>query len=270
MQSIKQVYKPLASLSYQVETWGTVILIELSSQSVGDEKLLEAAKEAEDFLLKIDALFSTYRDDSQVSALRAGQLDIGDAVPLVQEVWDRCLLARELTDGAFDPWKVEGGFDPSGYVKGWAADRVAEILQQAGCAHIQVNAAGDLTLRGGNLLDSGEIEPWKIGVVNPDNRQEVVRIFEIFDGAIATSGTYERGAHITDPYRGVIAIGAKSATVLGPDGGLTDAMATALMVTGDEGAKFFTQPELAHYSAWCIDRHDGGAWGVGPEFLSGS
>jgi len=129
---------------------------------------------------------------------------------------------------------------------------------------VQVNAAGDLTLRGGNLLDSGEIEPWKIGVSNPDNTQEVLRIFEIFDGAIATSGDYERGAHIIDPLTGVIAIGARSATVLGPDGGLTDALATALMVTGDDGAKFFGQPELAHYSAWCIDRHDGGAWGVGP------
>jgi thiamine biosynthesis lipoprotein len=151
-------------------------------------------------------------------------------------------------------------------VKGWAADKVADMLEQAGCEHIQVNAAGDLTLRGGNILDSGEIEAWKIGVVNPDNTQEVFRIFEIFSGAIATSGAYERGAHITDPYSGLIAIGAKSATVIGPDGGLTDALATALMVTGDDGAKLFGQSELAAYSAWCINRHDGGAWGVGPMF----
>lgn len=44
---------------------------------------------------------------------------------------------------------------------------------------------------------------------------EVVKIFEISDGAIATSGSYERGAHITDPYTGMIAIGAKSATIVG-------------------------------------------------------
>jgi thiamine biosynthesis lipoprotein len=62
----------------------------------------------------------------------------------------------------------------------------------------------------------------------------------------------------------VIAIGARSATVLGPDGGLTDAMATALMVTGDDGIKFFGQPELSAYSAWCIDRNEDSAWGVGP------
>jgi thiamine biosynthesis lipoprotein len=115
-------------------------------------------------------------------------------------------------------------------------------------------------------VDSGDVEPWKVGVVNPDNTLEVFRVFEIYDGAIATSGAYERGAHIVDPFTGTIAIGAASATVIGPDGGLTDAMATALMVTGESGAGLFARPELAQYSAWCIDRHEGGAWGVGPLF----
>ena len=216
------------------------------------------------FVVDVDNAFSTYKENSFVSRLRRGEIEIGQCPDDVQEVWDACQNAKYLSDGAFDPWAVAGGFDPSGYVKGWAADRIALILQHAGCEYLQVNAAGDLTLRGGNLLESGEVEPWKIGVSNPDNTQEVLRIFEIYDGAIATSGTYERGAHITDPYTGVIAIGAKSATVIGPDGGLTDAMATALMVTGDEGVKFFGQPELAEYSAWCIDRHEGSAWGVGP------
>jgi thiamine biosynthesis lipoprotein len=132
--------------------------------------------------------------------------------------------------------------------------------------HVQVNAAGDLTLRGGFLTKEGVIQPWKIGVVNPDNRDEVLRVFEIHDGAIATSGTYERGAHILDPNSGTIAIGAKSATVIGPDGGLSDALATALMVTGDDGAQFFGREELVEYSAWVIDRHSGGAWAVGPIF----
>lgn len=254
--------------AYEIEVWGTVLYIEASSTSIDRAAIDAAIVDVKKFVMDVDNAFSTYKESSFVSRLRRREIEIGQCPQDVQEVWDACQNAKYLSDGAFDPWAVEGGFDPSGYVKGWAADRVALMLMQAGCDHIQVNAAGDLTLRGGNLLDSGEVEPWKIGVVNPDNRQEVVRIFEIFDGAIATSGTYERGAHITDPYRGLIAIGAKSATVLGPDGGLTDAMATALMVTGDDGATFFGQPELAQYSAWCIDRHDGGAWGVGPLFAA--
>ena len=44
-------------------------------------------------------------------------------------------------------------------------------------------------------------------------------------------------------------------------------LATALMVAGEDGAGWFGQPELAEYSAWVIDRHSGGAWGVGPAAL---
>ncbi len=187
------------------------------------------------------------------------------AVELVSNWFSRLLYHFKFC-GAGSSF-VGNGFDPSGYVKGWAADRVAQMLIASGCVHIQVNAAGDLTLRGG-VSEKGVFGPWKIGVVNPDNRQEVLRIFEIKDGAIATSGTYERDAHIFDPATGTIAIGAKSATVLGPDGGLTDALATALMVAGEDGAGWFAQPELSQYSAWVIDRHSGGAWGVGPALLN--
>jgi thiamine biosynthesis lipoprotein len=167
---------------------------------------------------------------------------------------------KELTEGAFDPWAVAGGFDPSGLVKGWAADNCAEILLAAGAEHIQVNAAGDLALRGGFTPE----QPWSIGVVNPDNRLEILQTFEISDGAIATSGTFERGAHINDPHTGMIAIGAKSATVIGPIGAIADALATALMVAGRDGAVWFTTPELSEYSAWVIDRHEKVAWSIGP------
>ena len=256
----------IARGAYRIEVWGTILYIEAASTTVDRASIDSAIEDVKSFVIDVDSAFSTYKDNSFISRLRRGEIEIGQCPKDVQEVWDACQNAKYLSNGAFDPWAVAGGFDPSGYVKGWAADHVAQILVSAGCGHVQVNAAGDLTLRGGNLLETGEVEPWKIGVVNPDNKQEVLRIFEIYDGAIATSGTYERGAHIVDPFSGLIAIGAKSATVVGPNGGLTDALATALMVTGDEGANLFGQPELAPYSAWCIDRHDGGAWGVGPEF----
>ncbi len=253
--------------AYEISVWGTILYIEASSTTVDRAAIDAAVEDVKNFVHDVDNAFSTYKEGSFISRLRRGEIEIGQCPRDVQDVWDACQNAKYLSDGAFDPWAVSGGFDPSGYVKGWAADRVAQILVAAGCGHVQVNAAGDVTLRGGNLLETGEVEPWKIGVVNPGNKHEVPRVFEIWDGAIATSGTYERGAHITDPHTGLIAIGAKSATVVGPDGGLCDAMATALMVTGDEGAQFFGQAELAGYSAWCIDRHEGTAWGVGPEFF---
>jgi thiamine biosynthesis lipoprotein len=249
---------------YEIEVWGTILYIAAISTTLDKKAIDDAIEDVKNFVFHVDEVFSTYKSESVISRLRRGEIEIGGCSDEVIEVWNACSAVSELTDGAFNPWAVEGGFNPSGYVKGWAADRVAEILVAAGVEHVQVNAAGDLTLRGGFLTQEGVIEPWKIGVVNPDNRKEVLRIFEIHDGAIATSGTYERGAHIVDPHSGLIAIGAKSATVIGPDGGLADALATALMVSGDDGANWFSREELQDYSAWVIDRHNGGAWGVGP------
>jgi thiamine biosynthesis lipoprotein len=252
---------------YEINVWGTVLFLDIGSSTITESAMDQAVESVKAFVYEVDEVFSTYKEGSFVSRLRRGEIDIAQCPADLQEVWSFCAIARDLTEGAFDPWAVSGGFDPSGYVKGWAADHVAQILITSGCEHIQVNAAGDLTLRGG-INEKGVVGPWKIGVVNPDNRQEVLRIFEINDGAIATSGTYERGAHIFDPATGTIAIGAKSATVLGPVGGLTDALATALMVAGEDGAGWFAQTELIQYSAWVIDRHSGGAWGVGPALLN--
>ncbi len=247
----------------QFPVWGTIVDVDMASSDVSQYDLNAAMQTVKDFCHGVDEDFSTYIDSSWVTRLRRGKVEIADCPASVQEVWQLCLQAKYLSDDAFDPWAVEGGFDPSGLVKGWAADICADLLVGAGAQHVQVNAAGDLALRGG-FFDTadGVVKPWKIGVVNPDNKQEVLQIFEIMDGAIATSGTYERGAHITDPYTGMIAIGAKSATVVGADGWLCDALATGLMVAGQDAAQWFSQPELAGYQVWVIDRHENSAWSI--------
>lgn len=256
----------MARLRRTVETWGTVLAFDIAGQKLNIEELEAAFAECRDFVLHVDEVFSTYRDSSEVSQLRRGDITLDSTSAEVKEVWAVCEEARYLSNGAYDPWAVEGGFDPSGLVKGWAADKCAELLLDRGVHHMQLNFAGDLTLRGGELLTDGSIIPWSIGVVNPDNTQEVLQVFKIMNGAIATSGDYERGAHIRDPFTGTIAIGARSATVLGPDGALADAMATAMMVTGEEGAQLFGQPELQDYSVWVINRNEATSWALGPAF----
>ena len=241
---------------HEIEVWGTVVFIDV----ISEVEIKPAISKVEQYVHEVDQLFSTYKENSVISQLRRGEIEIAQCPPEVIEVWNLCAFVKELTEGAFDPWAISGGFDPSGLVKGWAADQCAEILLAAGANHVQVNAAGDLALRGGFT----PTQPWSIGVVNPDNRLEILQTFEITDGAIATSGTYERGAHISDPHTGMIAIGAKSATVIGPNGAIVDALATALMVSGRDGAIWFTTPELSEYSAWVIDRHENVAWSIGP------
>ena len=196
-------------LRQQFPVWGTIVDVDISSSLVSEDVLNQGMQQVIDFCKQVDSDFSTYIDTSWVTRLRTNKVEITSCPPLVQEVWQLCLQAKHLTDGAFDPWAVEGGFDPSGLVKGWAADKCADMLVASGAQHVQVNAAGDLALRGGyfNVTD-GAVKPWKIGVVNPSNKIELVKVYEISEGAIATSGTYERGAHIHDPQTGMIAIGA--------------------------------------------------------------
>jgi thiamine biosynthesis lipoprotein len=231
--------------------WATVVSIECEKSDISYQPQI-------DFLHLVDEIFSTYIQTSEVSKLRSNQLQIEDCHPLLMQVWNHCLHARELTDGAFDPWAVPGGFDPSGYVKGWAADQICNQLQVAGAKHIQVNAGGDISLRGGVANQT----PWQIGVAHPENADQISKIFQITDGAIATSGTAERGNHIIDPQTKTIAVGARSATVVGADAGLADALATALVVAGRDGASWFSKKELESYSCWVIDRHQDLTWEI--------
>lgn len=243
----------------EIEVWGTIVFVECLGKS--ESNLKQGIEACRNYFEFVDEVFSTYKDNSEVSRLRRGEIEISDSRAELQEVWELCAVAKEITEGSFDPWCVEGGFDPSGYVKGWASDKAIAILKKHGATSIQINAAGDLSLAGGNIVD-GELGPWKIGIRHPEKAHTVVKVFDIWDGAVATSGTYERGAHIKDPHTGLIAIGARSASVLGPDGGLADSLATALVVSGRDGAMWFAKPELEHYKAWVIDRHEDISWEV--------
>jgi thiamine biosynthesis lipoprotein len=249
----------VVSVKRFVETWGTVVVIEATSSALDEATVSAAVDEVEQFFFSVDRDFSTYKEDSQVSHIRRGELKIEDASECVKQVWALCEFSRELTMGAFNPWKAEGGFDPSGLVKGWAAEIGAQMLVEAGVENVLINASGDIVLRGGRP-DGG---PWNIGIASPDDVEKYVKFFDVVDGSVATSGDYQKGAHIVDPHTGLIAIGARSATVIGPDGAICDALATALMVDGIDAQKWIGRAELAEYSFWTINRHDGTAWSYG-------
>ena len=233
------------------DIWNTVVTIECELESI-------SYKDSIDFLHLVDQLFSTYLPDSQVSRLRRGEIEIKEADQPVQQVWQACLEIKEVSEGAFDPWAVPGGFDPSGYVKGWAADQVSEHLIKQGAKHIQVNAGGDISVRGGKDANT----PWKLAVAHPSIKGEISKLYSITTGAIATSGSAERGDHIIDPHSKTVAVGARSATVIGPDAGISDALATALVVSGRDGATWFAKDELLEYSCWVVDRHTDTTWEI--------
>jgi thiamine biosynthesis lipoprotein len=196
-----------------------------------DEQALRAALELSCATLhEGDAQLSTWKPDSPISRIRRGELAIEDAPADVAQVLRRCAEARELSGGWFDPWRMPGGVDPTGLAKGWIAERALERLRLAGLAAAMVNAGGDVAA-------FGEPEPgrrWRIGVLDPRAAGALLGVVEL-DGAVATSGTYERGHHVLDPGSGQPAPGPLSATVTGPDLALADALATGLLAAGESG-----------------------------------
>lgn len=247
--------------------WGTAVTIDVrdpDGSMPSDDAVAEAVAWAVDEMKRVDRVFSTYRADSVVTALRTGarteeSLNAADPNEAdVIEVIAACREARDLTEGCFNPWAVDGGFDPSGYVKGWAAELVADGLVERGADHVCVNAGGDVVTRG----LAGPNLPWNVGVRHPEDASSVVRTFVSRDGAVATSGAYERGDHIVDPRRRSAAAAARSATVVGPNSGLAEVLSTALIVAGRDGARWFTS--LPGYKAFVVDPLPAEtAWSVG-------
>jgi FAD:protein FMN transferase len=178
----------------------------------------------------VDATFSTYRPDSEVRRLDAGTLALPDASPSVRAVLARCAGLRERTRGCFDV-RVRGGLDPSAFVKGWAVEEAARMLAEDGARNLCVHAGGDVRVRG----ERAPGHPWRVGIQHPHRRDRVAAVLHATDLAVATSGTYERGAHIVDPRTGAPPEGVLSVTVLGPDLGTADAYATAAFAMGVDG-----------------------------------
>ena len=114
-------------------------------------------------LHRADEVFSTWQPDSPISRLRAGEITDAQAPAEVAEVLDRCATARELSGGWFDPWAMPGGVDPTGYVKGWAAQNALAAFSAECIAGAIVNAAGDIASFGG--LGNGQ--PFRIGIADP-------------------------------------------------------------------------------------------------------
>ena len=173
-----------------------------------------------------DATFSTFKDGSLLSRHRRGELRSDELPPDLLEVLELSARAARLTGGYFDPWAMPGGVDPTGLVKGWAAQRALACLRDAGIEAAMVNAGGDIACFGP--------APWRIGVRHPFDADRLVCVADV-DDAIATSGGYERPGELLDPSDGQPALRLAQATVVGEDLALADAYATALAVRGEHG-----------------------------------
>lgn len=220
------------------EIMGTVVSIAAPAEI--DPKVFAAAAErAFAHLRHADEVFSTYRPESPISQIRDGRLELdqlrdhpdGESIRTALAL---CAQLKRESDGAFDAWAVgqgtgtttgtgESAFDPSGLVKGWAAEQASVLLAESGVPRYSLGAGGDIQVRGGR----GDRRPWRIGVGDPHRPGRLLTVVELAEGAVATSGTAERGAHIWDPRTGVPATALASVTIVGPNLTWADGYATA-------------------------------------------
>ena len=191
----------------------------------------DARRRAEAELRWADEVFSTWKPESPVSRLRRGEIAPGDAPPEVAEVLELCRRARDASDGWFDPWAMPGGVDPTGLVKGWAAQRALAEIERAGVPGAMINAGGDVAVFGRPAPG----QPWRIGIQHPLATDRILLTVDLAGaGAVATSGSYARGSHLLDPRTGRAVSALLSATVIGHDLGFADALATGLYASGGE------------------------------------
>jgi thiamine biosynthesis lipoprotein len=209
---------------------GTVVTFDIyEGRGKLHSKLGPFLEEAIEVLHEANRVFSTWIDDSPMSLVRRGELPVSKAPSVIGTVLDECDRARTLSRGWFDPWSLPGGVDPTGYVKGWAASQALKVFECANVGGAIINAAGDIASLGGPLAG----EPFRFGITDPNNPHRLAGVMES-PGAVATSGSYERGAHLYNPFTSDFITRTSSATVVGRDLGLADALATALCVGGME------------------------------------
>jgi FAD:protein FMN transferase len=232
---------------------GTTVSIDLRDDTDGTAAIDEVVA----WLHHVDETFSPYKATSEVSRYGLGELTLGELSPEVLDVLGLCEQVHETTGGAFDITRVPSPngstFDPSGLVKGWSIEHAAAIVERHGGANFCLNGGGDMVVRGN--VDDGE--PWSIGIRHPDHADQFADVLRVTGPiAIATSASYERGAHIIDPRIGAAATELASVTVVGPDLTFVDAYATALYVLGEPGLALITaQPGYGAY----VVRRDGTA-----------
>lgn len=209
---------------------GMPITIEVVGPNATEDDLDDAFT----YLREVEARFSTYLPDSEMTRLNHGLVTYDTASPAMRDMLDRADDTRRETGGHFNAWR-DGRCDLAGVVKGWAIKAVADRLASRGHRDYLVNAGGDIQTAGGNV----DGEAWRVGIRNPADVTQVVKVVHLSGEGIATSGTYERGDHIYRPVPvapdddPLVAI-----TIIGPNVYDADRFATAAFAMDAHGIAF--------------------------------
>lgn len=185
------------------------------------------------FFRQVDEKFSPYKKSSEVSRINRKEITVKEYSEEMLEILSLSHEIKEKTQGFFDIYH-KGYLDPSGIVKGWAIQKAAERLRLRGFRNFFIDGGGDIQADG---LKEGR--KWKVGIKNPFNQSEIIKVVDLSNEAIATSGTYTRGDHIYNPLKKnkrvteIISLSVISKTILE-----ADLLATTAFAMGKRGIAF--------------------------------
>lgn len=200
------------------------------------------------YFRQIDQQFSPYKDSSELQKINRGEISPDESSPLMKKILKLSQETQQQTQGFFDI-NLSGRLDPSGIVKGFAIFQGAKKLSKKGFTNFYVEIGGDIQTAGLNSLG----KKWRVGIRNPFNKEEIVKIVYLSGEGIATSGTYLRGGHIYDPLHKRAAGEIVSLSLIGKNIYEADRFATAIFAMGLAGMKFLES--LAGFEGYMIDKN---------------
>jgi thiamine biosynthesis lipoprotein len=202
-----------------------------------------------DYFTYVDTTFSTYKKTSEISLINEKKIKEKNYSKDMQEVLFLSKQTNYDTKGFFDI-KKNGLLDPSGLVKGWAIYNAYKIVKMKGFKNFYIDAGGDIQVSGKN--NNGK--KWIIGIRSPMNIKENVKIIQIENQGVATSGTYIRGQHVYDPHKPSKKLSEiVSFTVIGPNIYEADRFATAAFAMQEKGIDFIQS--LPGFEGYMINKN---------------
>lgn len=195
----------------------------------------------------IDEKFSTYKKDSEIMKINKGKIQKKNYSEDMKLIFKLAEKTKKETNGYFDIVR-NGSIDPSGIVKGFAIFEAAKKLKEKGYKNFYIEIAGDIQVYGKNEKGKN----WQIGIENPFDRKEIVKVTQLTNKGIATSGTYVRGKHIYNPFTKKHADDIASITVIGPNIYEADRFATAAFAMGEKGIDFIES--LRNFEGYMITK----------------
>lgn len=207
---------------------------------------LEIIEKVYSYFTYVDNNFSIFKETSEISKINNGVLNEQEYSQDMRQIFKLSKQTKQETGGYFDIFR-NGKLDPSGIVKGWAIYNAAQIIRDAGSLNYYVDAGSDIQVSGKNAQG----KKWRIGIKNPFNVSQIVKVLEIENEGVATSGNYLRGEHIYNP-KGDAQNEIVSLTVVGPNIYEADRFATPAFAMGREGINFIER--LPSFEGYMIDK----------------